>query len=89
MTWPAFAHSTRHIVKAACCCSSAFPGCFRRPFSWVIKTFRASLFGAYDNGWLRAWVDVILSDVLALLLASCVSRCKTVPAADYRLGIEV
>jgi putative membrane protein len=59
------------------------------PFTWVIKTLRASLFGAYDHGWLHAWVDVILSGVLALLLASLVRRWKTVAAADYKPGIEV
>lgn len=59
------------------------------PFTWVIKTFRASLFGAYDNGWLHAWADVILSGVLALLLARYVRRWKKVAAADYKPGIEV
>lgn len=59
------------------------------PFTWVIKTFRASLFGAYDHGWLNVWAEVILGGVLALLLASRVRRWKTVPAADYKPGIEV
>jgi putative membrane protein len=59
------------------------------PFTWVIKTFRASLFGAYDHGWLHAWADVILSGVLAMLLARYVRRWKTVAAADYKPGIEV
>jgi putative membrane protein len=59
------------------------------PFTWVIKTFRASLFGAYDHGWLQAWADVILSGVLALLLARYVRRWKTVAMDDYRPGIEV
>jgi putative membrane protein len=59
------------------------------PFSWVIKTFRASLFGAYDHGWLHAWTDVILSGVLALLLAKYVRRWKMVAAAGYKPGIEV
>lgn len=59
------------------------------PFTWVVKTFRASLFGAYDNGWLHAWVDVILSGILALLLASFIRRWKTVSSADYKPGIDV
>jgi len=59
------------------------------PFSWVIKTFRASLFGAYDHGWLNVWAEVIFSGVLALLLATLVRRWKMVAAADYKPGIEV
>ncbi len=59
------------------------------PFTWVIKTFRASLFGAFDNGWLHAWAVVVLSGVVALLLAGFVSRWKTVALADYQPGVEI
>lgn len=59
------------------------------PFTWVIKTFRASLFGAFDNGWLHAWLVVVLSGVVALLLAAFVGRWKTVALADYKPGVEV
>jgi putative membrane protein len=59
------------------------------PFTWVIQSFRASLFGAYDFGWLHALAEVILSGILALLLASLVGRWKTVAAQDYKPGIEV
>lgn len=58
------------------------------PFTWVIKTFRASLFGAFDNDWMRDWVEVILSGVFALVLATAVTRWKTVEPADYKPGIE-
>lgn len=57
------------------------------PFTWVIKSLRASLFGAFDNGWLSAWLEVMLIGALALLLASLVRRWQTV--ADYKPGIEV
>lgn len=57
------------------------------PFTWVIKTFRASLFGAFDNAWVPAWLEVMLIGALALLLASLVRRWQTV--ADYKPGIEV
>jgi putative membrane protein len=59
------------------------------PFTWVIQSFRASLFGAYDFGWLHALAEVILSGILALLLASLVGRWKTVAAQDYKPAIEV
>jgi putative membrane protein len=59
------------------------------PFTWVIKTFRASLFGAYDFGWFHTWLDVLLSGLLALLLASFVTRWKTVALSDYKPGIVI
>lgn len=59
------------------------------PFSWVIKALRASLFGAYDSGWLIAWLEVVLIGLCALLLSSLVRPWKTVPAQDYRPAIEV
>ena len=59
------------------------------PFTWVIKTFRASLFGAFGNDWLHDWLEVSFSGLLALILASCVTRWNTVDHADYKPGIEV
>jgi putative membrane protein len=58
------------------------------PFTWVIKTFRVSLFGAFGNGWMHDWVEVIASGLLALALATCVTRWKMVDHADYKPGIE-
>jgi len=59
------------------------------PFTWVIKALRASLFGAYDSGWLAAWLDVVLIGLCALLLSSLVRSWKTVPVQDYRPAVEV
>ena len=58
------------------------------PFTWVIKTFRASLFDAFDNDWLRDWIVVLVSGVFALGLATAVTRWKRVEAADYKPGID-
>ncbi len=58
------------------------------PFSWVIRTFRANLFGAFDKEWIHAWSVVLLSGVIALALATAVTRWKTVDHADYKPGIE-
>jgi putative membrane protein len=59
------------------------------PFTWVIRTFRASLFGAFDNGWLQACSVVVFSGLVSLLLAGFAGRWKTVALAEYRPGIEV
>ncbi|MEI8324489.1 MAG: YhgE/Pip family protein, partial [Betaproteobacteria bacterium] len=59
------------------------------PFTWVIKTFRASLFGAFDNDWMQAWTVVVYSGVAALALAACVTRWKFVETAHYKPGIDI
>ncbi|MBU0589849.1 MAG: YhgE/Pip domain-containing protein [Gammaproteobacteria bacterium] len=59
------------------------------PFTWVVKTFRASLFGAFGNGWWHAWTVVVTSGLIALLLASFAGRWRTVERADYRPGIDI
>ncbi len=58
------------------------------PFTWVVKAFRASLFGAYDGGWAHAWATVAAAGGLSLLLATFVGRWQVVPDADYRPGIQ-
>lgn len=59
------------------------------PFTWVIKTLRASLFGAYGQGWLQAWLEVLLIGGVAFLLCLAVRRWQVVPAAEYRPGISL
>jgi putative membrane protein len=59
------------------------------PFTWVVRAFRASLFGAYDGQWLAHWTVVALCGGGALLGGMLVGRWKFVPAVDYRPGIEL
>ena len=59
------------------------------PFTWVVKTFRASLFGAYDGLWLQYWSVIVACAATALLLATCFGRWKPVPADAYHPGIEI
>jgi putative membrane protein len=59
------------------------------PFTWGVKALRASLFGAFDNGWLWAWLELLLFGALALLLASLVRGWQLVAPADYRPGIDI
>lgn len=58
------------------------------PFTWVIKALRASLFGAFDHGWLAAWLQVLLMGALALALAT-LGRWRTVADADYHPAIDL
>jgi putative membrane protein len=59
------------------------------PFTWVIKAFRASLFGAFNHGWNEALVVVVAGGVASLLLAGVAGRWKVVPAEHYKPGIDV
>lgn len=59
------------------------------PFSWVVRAFRASLFGAFDGAWLQAWGVVLASGAVALTMATLVGRWKILPEADYKPGLDV
>jgi putative membrane protein len=59
------------------------------PFTWVVRAFRASMFGAYDGQWLAHWTVVTLCGGAALLGGMLAGRWKFIPAADYRPGIEL
>lgn len=58
------------------------------PFTWVVRAFRASLFGAYDHGWAYASGIMVLAGGVSLLLATVVGRWHFVPDAEHRPGIE-
>jgi putative membrane protein len=59
------------------------------PFTCVVKAFRASLFGAYDNAWAETWGTVMIAGGVAFTLSSFFGHWKVVDEADYRPGIEV
>jgi putative membrane protein len=59
------------------------------PFTWVIKAFRASLFGAFNNGWFEALAVVVAGGVASLLLATVAGKWRVVPAEHYKPGIDV
>ena len=58
------------------------------PFTWVVRAFRASLFGAYDGQWLAHWGVVTGCGLAALLGAMLAGRWRLVDARDYQPGIE-
>lgn len=58
------------------------------PFTWVIKALRASMFGAFDNGWLMPWLVLSLISTLAWLMASYSGSWILVKPHEYRPAIE-
>ncbi len=58
------------------------------PFTWVVKAFRASLFGAYNNDWLPVWNIIVFGGLVALLLSGFAGRWRLVSQQDYKPGIE-
>jgi putative membrane protein len=59
------------------------------PFTWVVKAFRISLFGAFDGEWWAAMRVVLGSGLVALIVATWVGRWRVVPEADFKPAIEV
>ena len=59
------------------------------PFTWVVRAFRASLFGAYDGQWAAHWAVVAGCGSAALLGATLAGRWKVVAPEDYHPGIEI
>lgn len=59
------------------------------PFTWVVKALRASLFGAYDDGWVLPWLVVSAIGVAALLLSSQLRNWLLVAEPDYRPSIDI
>jgi putative membrane protein len=59
------------------------------PFTWVVKSLRASLFGAYDNAWVSAWLVVLATAFVALVLATWVGRWTYVEGDAHRPALDV
>jgi putative membrane protein len=59
------------------------------PLTWVVRTYRASLFGAYDGASSDAWLAMLATGVAALALAVNLGRWRAVPAAAYRPTMEI
>jgi putative membrane protein len=59
------------------------------PFTWVVKALRASLFGAFDQGWVAAWGPIALTAVLAGLSACFVGRWKFVSPEEHRPAMDI
>ncbi len=59
------------------------------PITWVVRAFRASLFGAFDGAWLPALGVVAAQGVLALLIATWLGKWKFIDTAHYGPAIDL
>ena len=59
------------------------------PFTWVVKTLRASMFGAFDGAWLHSWLLIGLGGALAWLSACFVGHWKFVSAEEHRPAMDI
>ncbi len=59
------------------------------PFTWVVRAFRATLFGAFEGAWLTAWTLVVLAGLAATVIGMFGGRWKIVPDADYGPAVDV
>lgn len=59
------------------------------PFTWVVKSFRGSLFGALQGDWLSPWLVALAGGLIALAVATFIGRWKVVAEQDYVPGMDV
>jgi putative membrane protein len=59
------------------------------PFTWVVRAFRASLFGAYDNTWLSAWGAILLAAAIAFVVSTLVGRWRYVSDDEHRPALDL
>ncbi|MGY4831161.1 YhgE/Pip family protein [Sphaerotilaceae bacterium SBD11-9] len=59
------------------------------PFTWVVRAFRASLFGAYDNAWLSAWAVIAAMAATAFLISTVVGRWRFVSGDEHRPALDL
>ncbi len=59
------------------------------PLTWVVRAFRASLFGAYGGDWLPALAHVMAFAAGALLVCLLARRWRVVPMAHWRPPLDI
>ena len=56
--------------------------------TWVVQAIKASMFGAYDDGWMAPLVQVAAAGLAATVMASFVGRWRYVEHTEMRPPIE-
>lgn len=59
------------------------------PLTWVVKAFRATLFGAHEGQYLLSWAMVAGFGLAGYLIGCLVGRWKVVPASEWRPPLDI
>ncbi len=59
------------------------------PFTWVVRAFRAALFGAFDGDWAVPWIAVIVAGTTAIVAGAFLGRYRFVADAAYGPAIDI
>jgi len=59
------------------------------PFTWVVRAFRATMFGAFEGDWLMPWSVVVAAGALATAVGMLAGRWRIVDDAAYGPAIDV
>ncbi|MEI8265055.1 MAG: YhgE/Pip domain-containing protein [Betaproteobacteria bacterium] len=59
------------------------------PLTWVVQTFRATLFGAYDGQFWPTYAFIAWTGTAGLVIGALVGRWRTVPAAQWRPPLDI
>lgn len=59
------------------------------PFTWVVKAYRASLFGAFESQWAQPLAVVASIGVGSLLLSLFVGRWRVLAASQWRPALDL
>jgi putative membrane protein len=59
------------------------------PFTWVVRAFRATLFGAFDGDWVMPWAAVVLAGLVASMAGAFLGRYRFVEDAAYGPAIDI
>ena len=59
------------------------------PLTWVVQSFRVSLFGAYDGTFWPAYTAVALTAAAGLALGSLLGRWRPVPTPQWRPPLDI
>jgi putative membrane protein len=59
------------------------------PFTWVVKSLRASMFGAFDGDWFSSWMVIGLIGAMAWFSACFIGRWKFVGPDEHRPAMDI
>jgi putative membrane protein len=59
------------------------------PFTWVVHTLRATLFGAFGDGISFEWLRLLAFGAAALIVAVLFGRWRYVAKQDFRPGVDL